>query len=288
MADTRSLIRPKIHLVAASFGNLYRDAVPRLTRQANSMEIFDTVTIVTDSNIDKNLFFELSQISLFNSQTIGYGWWLWKSVVVDYYLKKISSGDIIFYCDVGVELNNLARPEFVDLIHKCISRGALFFKNNGQQEYKWTKKEVLDYFNAGSNVVKTDQIQATCFFMIKNSLNTKLVSEWKYLSLLNNGMLISSEIPNSRQYLGFKAHRHDQSLLSVLVKLKRLNCIDDQINYPMDLYYARSYLGKYPIHALRNKSADSILECINERNVGLFSFLNFVLARIFLYAKRRI
>jgi hypothetical protein len=221
----------KIYFVTYGSGK-FKDSSKRVAREAISLNLFSKVFIFSE----KNLPFYIKSSPLFYSNKGG-GFWLWKPYVIDKVLSEIDEGDIIIYSDSGNELlNSYKWNEYFNLLKLYDS---IFFQyrenfdygwNKFNSEYSdspklkfWTKKKAVDHF---SNIFSSDnewleknKIWAGLIFIKKNKNTQYFIKEW-----LNNMLFYPHivcdifENEKTNQIEGFSQHRHDQSVLSVLVR----------------------------------------------------------------------
>lgn len=120
------------------------------------------------------------------------------------------------------------------------------------QESKWTSPNVISYIGSSKKDAASGQISAT-FFLLKNVNSTRvLIQKWCELAMCNKFNLLSGD-SNIFQWCHFIEHRHDQSILSLLVK-KYNHYYMCQIDHFSDELYANKLHSIYnaPIHTLRS------------------------------------
>jgi hypothetical protein len=140
-------------------------------------------------------------------QQRGCGYWLWKPYFIDRELKKMKDGDILIYCDAGVEI--------VNNVNHIIDRmaGDIWLFGNKFQHIHWCKADVFipilsnQYYNAPNR-----QVQASVIVIRKSHKSQEFIKtclDWCCMP----GMIDDSpsSLPNSRE---FQEHRHDQAILT--------------------------------------------------------------------------
>lgn len=141
----------------------------------------------------------------------GFGLWSWKPTIILHELNRIKENEVLFYLDS----DDLFLPNIVDIYHQqLITRPFLLFEGGGTiREY--TKRSVLEYFEMGG-VLKRNRrmVEAGASFWRNTSVSRDFLQEWKFLC--QNFALISDPPSHELQYSNFIAHRHDQSLLTLL------------------------------------------------------------------------
>jgi hypothetical protein len=151
----------------------------------------------------------------------GVGYWLWKPFVILETLKAANDGDIIYYMDVGTDIEQ----DIQVLADLCIeNKGMLFFENRAGHPYKqrwinrqWTKRDCFvlmdcdtDYYYNGPQTDAAYQVYQ------KTPETIKFVTEW--FQYCTDRRILTDE-PNTQgsNLPEFVEHRWDQSVLSLLI-----------------------------------------------------------------------
>jgi hypothetical protein len=141
----------------------------------------------------------------------GYMYWVWKPWIILKNMKNSEEGSIIIYLDSGAYF----KKNIKKLIQDTYKWGSIFINNNHKNN-KYCKKETLQ--NTITNNLDQEhfknllQIDASCMFFINNIDNQLFVTQWLNLCLSYD--LISDDTNFKYE---IKDHRHDQSLLSILL-----------------------------------------------------------------------
>jgi hypothetical protein len=245
----------KVYFMTFGGGRVnFHAAVNRLCAQAKSFDLFEDIYGFTEKDLMTDTIFwdQHSKFILENAR--GFGFWIWKSFLIRKTLEKINDGDILFYTDCGCELNIHGKPRFLEYLELVHKNDILTF-NLTHKEKTWTKMDLMKHFNLTDDQMNSGQIASTCIFLKKTDSNIDLVKEWEAVCLLNNYSLVNnspSKLPNDSS---FRENRHDQSVLSCLIKKY------DKFNIPDDTYYLDWSEGRFfPILSLRNKTGNSLLK----------------------------
>ena len=199
---------------------------------------FDKVIAYSPIDIDEE--FKKKNAAIFN-QKRGGGYWIWKPYIVYHTLQKLEDGDYLFYCDTGCVLLKNANV-FINIM-KRDQEDIMAFEVYGHEEQAWTKRDIFEYYGNTSEECRiSNQIMGTFLFMKKTEKTMSIMKEW--LDAACTGTLISdaenkSGLPN---YDSFVENRHDQSLLSVLLKTKGINPYRDPSQF--GLYQKYKYKAK--------------------------------------------
>ncbi len=155
------------------------------------------------------------------TQNRGCGYWLWKSYFLLETFKIMNDDDILFYVDSGNTIIN----DINILTDYCSkdNKGIILFDNrdsnpysNIWQNYEWTKFDCFNLMGCNTeNYIYGNQVNASYQIYKKNKFTLKFLEE-NYLFSKNENII--TDIPNVSgiNYDGFRDHRHDQSILSLL------------------------------------------------------------------------
>jgi len=230
--------------------------VERFKSNARSSGFFDNIYVVSGGGDEIFDRFMALHGNFVSSHKRGYGYWVWKPFVVREFARSLPLGAIIFYCDVGCEFSPFGVELFREFQLNAESQPIVAFQaGRSLLEYQWSKAELLDFFRAPTVHLVSPQIAATFFFLKVNEFTLEFLEQWYEIAISNDYKFIDDTLAYSRE--GFIAHRHDQSIFSLL--LKRLEIIPYRLvsNFPDRVYYDNSHVFAYPIHAIRNLTSHS-------------------------------
>lgn len=165
---------------------------------------------------DLNLFTEYKGVDVrLRNTKRGFGYWIWKSFLLHEMMKIYPDGTILVYLDAGAHLKKEVEPLY-SLFTNGITR---LFVENTHDNTSYTKcepihgilgKDMIDKF------YKSKQLDASFICLVNNETNRQFVSSWfdlckKYSYISDFNSIGCQELST------FIEHRHDQSLLSLLV-----------------------------------------------------------------------
>lgn len=247
---------PKLFFLAfAAPLDIYGGALNRIIQQAKDFNLFDTIIEENENTLINNHknFWEKHGNFIKNNKR-GYGYWLWKPYLINETLKIMNYGDILLYCDVGCELNKNGINNFFKLLNIVNIKKIIGFKASSC-DVIFTKRDLSNqYINFGLNikVLLLKQLQAGSLLIQKCKLTDKIIDEWySKCEIYHNIDDSKSILPN---YKVFFEHRHDQSVLSMILKKYRI--IN---NYDCDYFSSDRDFINSPILYIRNRTAKSIL-----------------------------
>ena len=153
-------------------------------------------------------------------------------------MNNLNDNDIIHYVDVGCHIIKNKNHKFNQYLNFLIDQDnwilpfQYYFyeskKNNGitfpeRQEYKFTKADLINFFNfiGSTEITDTPQFWAGNLFVKKNKVSKEFLSEW--IDIMNkNTNLIDDSISKINNHVDFIENRHDQSVFSLLCKKYKL------------------------------------------------------------------
>jgi len=208
----------KYHFITFATDNFLQGA-QEICDSAINTGGFDTVKIYNYDAIDP-VFANKNKHIL--SQPRGAGYWLWKPYIIQKHLLEIDEGDILCYCDSSyLFLDNIRKVSDEWLATKNIAAPHNKPNETSWMERNYTKFDTLVLMNVPRNLHETykssHQVWAG-FFLVRKCLNSvRFVSEW--LTYAQDYRIItdvpSTFGPEDKEFID---NRHDQSVLSVLLK----------------------------------------------------------------------
>lgn len=228
----------------------YREAAKRIRDQAQAMNVFSSITAFTDIDLQQDAHFWGKHGDFILSNPRGYGYWIWKSYLIQQKLLEIPEGDILLYADSGCELNPYAKRRFFELVAKTASL-KIIGTHSVSTDITYTKQDTIVKMGFGNKpeLLRKNQIQAGCLMMLKCPEIVGLIDDW--YSWVQDYHLINdspSVAPNSPYFI---EHRHDQSVFNLLLKESGL------YNYEME---PADNKIENPIWYCRNRSGSTIIK----------------------------
>jgi hypothetical protein len=252
----------------------------RIKRQAENFNIFKSIQEFgeNDLNVNHSDFWNECKKYMMQQRIGGgkkyYGYYACKPYFILEALKNIPENDVLLYVDSGCELNKNGILKIYEYYNECINSNGVFFSLN-YPEIQWTKMDTYRRIMLNDDYhLNTRQIISGIFF-IKNTKEIKsIIKEWLNICLEDKGHFLNdnpSKLPNDKIFV---ENRHDQSILSLLIK-KYSNTCDFEFhedetyeviwdaagrsNVPVGQEQAKiwnTYGREYPIWATRNGRID--------------------------------
>jgi len=203
----------------------YLDKLLKSVRQYSDFEII----IFNKDDIDKDF---ISNNQLILNQRRGGGYWLWKPYIISETLKKLNDNDIIFYLDSKYYFTE----EFTDLYKDIYDTDILVWSNKPNEccwfMKNWCKMDVIKKYNMYNKVFTENVIDvwAGCICIRKTENSIKYINKWLSMCCIPEDITDSPSI--EMNHTEFREHRHDQSLLSIIVHKYNIRI----------LYFEKKYL----------------------------------------------
>ena len=218
----------------------YKDALLRLYNQAKYSELFDIILPFMDIDLMNDIDFWDKHGDFVKKNKRGFGYWIWKPYLIFKTLKQINDGDILVYLDIGCEIDIRKKDKILDLLKKVDED--LIIGSFTHNDKDWTKFDLVERLQITNPIMLlTPQHQASCIMIKKCQKTLDLVKEWYEISYENNYHYIDDSKSIKKNLLGFKEHRHDQSIFSLLTK--KYN-IYSNISVEYGINIARNRTGK--------------------------------------------
>ena len=229
-----------------SFANRrYGGSLERIRRESVAMDRFRTIQTVDDRGLGSDYW--RVHADTVRRHRRGFGLWTWKPYVVRRSLEALPEGDTLVYCDAGCSLNPEGRSRLEDYLELAAddAAGVLAFSLDGKVG-AWTKKATQAAFAADTpGMRQREMVMATCVVMRSGPATLELVREWEErmadLTIVDDSPSPYGEHPE------FRAHRHDQSIFTLLAHGRGLQAIPDETSWE----HAWDESRRFPIHARR-------------------------------------
>jgi hypothetical protein len=151
------------------------------------------------------------------SRKRGNGYWLWKPYIINKTIvEKLKDGDYLIYTDACTLYMNSVYLfiKFLEL-HKM----PMWMHILNRKESRYTKKDAFILLGADMPFYsQTNQYQAGIQVYKKSEYTIKFIQDWLYYCQDKRIITDDKNTLNQSNYKGFRGNRHDQSVLSLLIK----------------------------------------------------------------------
>ena len=244
-------------VVAFGSGAKWHKALKRIEKSIGGNLDEISLTYVPYNEVSLEKIHEYPEIKKFIiTNSIGYGYWIWKPLIVLDALSKYPNANGVIYIDAGCELN----------LNKTSLKRLLAYTKMAKQRHILTfELQFLEYEYTSHHIIKemvpnlpelSKQICATTF-LASNSLHTKkLLKQWySYMKSNHFSYLKSKPIKRpAKSAIKLIVHRNDQSIFSLLMRKNRIEPIPDETFWGPKWKEG----GDYPIWATRNRQRYSV------------------------------
>ena len=235
---------------------LYEESRQRLNDSALKHGIKE-INSFDFEEIKKYPFYEINKKMLDTPKGIGY--WLWKPFIILEVMKKIDEGDIIVYADCGIEIIENLDP----LLSICKeSNPVLLFANENLKNKFWTKRDCFVIMDCDHKKYWNGLQSDAAFSIFRKSPESEwFLNEW--LHFCSDERVISSDrnVCGKKNFFGFKEHRWDQSVLSLLA-----------IKHNIEKFRVPTQFGNhYKIAELRIPGEFNSVNQVNQKQVTYYS-----------------
>ncbi len=207
-------------------------ALNRLRAQADGVNIFgDRICLFTENDLDPQFKKQMANRLILGSR--GYGYWCWRPQIILQMFEKMDDGDVLLFVDAGCHIRKEGATRIRQYLEFAAKYGILAFSYKPLDETEakdisthffvegeWCKGDVLDYFGVRNreDIVQSGQ---TCGGVFCAKKDVSVIDFFKrikniavnHYNLIDDSPSISANLPI------FKAHRNDQSIFSIMVKL---------------------------------------------------------------------
>jgi hypothetical protein len=234
----------------------------RIHREASSLDFYDEIVTHDETNLDRQ--FRTRFASVLRPNIRGFGYWVWKPQIILQVLRTMNEGDVVQYADVGFHLNpggTWRLRDYFDIASAAPS-GVLAFQGKRPQppllddgrdlptwpDRFWIKGDLLDHLDVRNDpsILDTPTIQAGLLFIRKCPASINFLESW--LSVFETDFTLVDDSPSRSPNLpGFREHRHDQSVFTVLGKRNNIETLSSN-----EFWYPKPWISQGDWRALRN------------------------------------
>lgn len=220
-----------VNIVLINYANnLFKKSQKINSETAKSIGNFNKIISYKEKDIEKDFKEKNKKILI---QKRGGGYWLWKPYFIKKTLKNLNDGDFLFYCDSGSYFVN----PIDDVVNLCLSmkQDVIPFELIHYEKH-WTKRDAFVLMDCDSGNFHEQKQRLGSYILIRKSkISMSFVTEW--LNYAQDGRIITDieNLCGLENYAGFKEHRHDQSIFSLLSKKYGFIAYRDPSQYGNDL-----------------------------------------------------
>jgi hypothetical protein len=253
-------------------------ALRRIRNQARIAKVFSNVQTYGPRNLFGLATYE--DLRFIHNNVRGYGFWIWKPIIILDYLANHPEIEAILYADAGCDLNfnSNSIETWTRYIDRLEQHDVIAFKME-LMERAWTKQEIFDSHPEFEKYRDQEQLLGGIFLM-KRDYAIKFCTKWLEIMRSDNYKLLDNSFDPRKQDVSFQQPRHDQSIFSLLTKQNPQAHILDSLT---ELYFEPDWNKglHHPLWTSRNKSL--ISKYSNSRTGKLFKLGERIYQRLVLH-----
>lgn len=210
---------PKPRLVSFADGKFSKrkDQFHAEARQSN---FFSDVNIYSFESLPHD--FRTKHGAFMQENARGFGYWIWKPIVILEALKQTEPGDCVVYLDAGFTINPAGGRRFQEYIEiaQAHPSGMLSFVHR-RTEAHWTKADLFAQLglSLASAEAKTSQYGSGFLVLLNTRKNRDFLESWAEIATSKSYHFSDDSTSVTQNHPDFNEHRHDQSIASLLHKL---------------------------------------------------------------------
>jgi hypothetical protein len=158
-------------------------------------------------------FIEKTKFFIYDKR--GGGYWSWKPYIILDAVKNNLDYDLFIYMDVNLYL--LVKPHiFLNKIINVLKNKLMCFREYPEKNYIWTKRDCFIRMECDKNKYwNSMQVNASMVAFMNKIESINFIKEWSEYCM---DIYCVADYPSElgKNLPGFKDHRHDQSILSIL------------------------------------------------------------------------
>jgi hypothetical protein len=243
----------KLHFISFADGihPRFKSAASRLCEMIENSQLFSTIKIYTVYDLIEDTVFWNQHIDFFARSPRGFGYWLWKPYIISKALSQIPEGDILLYCDACTTFHVEGKErflEYLDMLQKSPQKSFFIQMAPDLAMRNWTKTDTIHQLDA-KDLLDSPMVMATIAMLANTPFNRNLYNFIYSIScdyhLLDDSPSLLENDPT------FKEHRHDQSILSILIYKLAASSI---VSIPGEWYFPNNEpeRKKYPFQIHSN------------------------------------
>lgn len=215
MDNTELEVDKSKHIFISYGDDSFKLSKERIKKEAEHFG-FEYIKIYSPDDLSDDF---TSKLKVILDMKKGGGYWIWKPYFLKKALDNAAYGDVITYCDAGCTIQPNTHDRYNEYVSMLQSSDYPILSFQLQQQnkvFEWTKKDVLDYFAITSTDKIYNQIQLVggIMIMIKTPYVESLINTYYNISITRPDLFIDGQLQKNHD--GFKEHRHDQSIFTIL------------------------------------------------------------------------
>lgn len=264
-----------------------KPALKRIGKQAEQFELFDEIKLYTQKKLPKYAQKQCLEIIKQTGSRRGYAYWSWKPVIIEETLENMQSDDILVYSDAGTHLNPNGKNKLLDYIKLAEQNDIWVIQlEEHLSDINWTKCDTIDFFRNKitapekiaefNQKISHGQLEGGTIILVKNAYTVGIINKWKELMSPKNLHLFDDSPSVKKEQPSFKENRHDQSVLSLLLKTNHYISTDTTHFHSHDKWPGGGWkplINSEPFLRVRDKKP-SLPALLHKKAIGFLQLLH--------------
>lgn len=216
MTDTSlQVVQPKVYL--ASFASdRWINALARLRAECNACGFIDAFHQYLYDDLKSDTAFWEKHGDFITNNPRGRGYWIWKPHIMLHSLSIMQDGDILVYADAGCSIKASGAGRFQKYLEilRTDKHGILAFSSEHPM-HKWTKMDTIKALG-GESIMSMNGVIGTAIIIRKCATSVRIIEKW--MELCSRYELVDDSPSVAANYPDYIEHRHDQAILSLLLR----------------------------------------------------------------------
>lgn len=239
-------------------------AATRLRRESLKSGFFEDFAITTAESVTRMADGRWEEIARFirTNPKVGYGYWIWKWLIVENFARSANNGSLLLYLDAGCSFNastDQSRERFRTYMRLASDSLGVAFQMSHLLEKNWTKPSVLSSLSLTESDQESGQLVGGILLLRSSPELAEFASQLLDFACSDNFAFLtdSARSEGDKVFMLERKHRHDQSIFSAMAKR------NGQFTILPDETFFSSWEGvakEFPIWATRNCSSVSALD----------------------------
>ena len=207
---------PKYLFTTFGDDKLFKNRKKILKKQAEETGWFNDISIETPKTI-KDLLEPHKDFITNNPR--GYGYWIWKPMIIKNHFNQMNDNDIVFYIDCGSSIISKDASRYQKYLSILDEYDVIVFQNGEKDFNHFVKMNVINEFDLlNTDIIKMPIVEGGFVIAKNTSFSMRFMDEWEGLLTKDNYGLVNDDLFNLNQLDTFIEHRHDQSLLTIIAR----------------------------------------------------------------------
>lgn len=201
-----------IHFVTFADGQCFQHT--RIIQEAHQSGYFDTCTGYGPSDLPGAFLEKFNPFVAKNKR--GFGYWMWKPVVIQTALRAAAENDIVVWCDSGSSVRKGYERKMLAYYQTLQGKFDVIGFEINVRAICWTKADLYETLGVAMDKVAL-QLVGNTILIRKTAASVKLIDEWAHVTQSDPHNLDDSP-SRTKNHPSFREHRHDQSCWDLLTR----------------------------------------------------------------------